>query len=203
MTNIIYTGENQQLLNKILPYVYVGTRRVDEKIYIGARCANKVPAIDDLGTFYFTSSKNVVFDEFDWEILYIGNTREEVFEFEGELIDAYLKAGLLVNRRGTKGFYNAGVSPSETTRKKLRLAHTGKKKPLLTAEHKAKIGKAIKGKVRKSPPPKPLELRIKVSEFHKGKPKPQKVYTCPHCGKSGGNAIKYWHFDNCKKKINK
>lgn len=26
------------------------------------------------------------------------------------------------------------------------------------------------------------------------------VLTCPHCGKTGGNSMKRWHFDNCKEK---
>lgn len=26
-----------------------------------------------------------------------------------------------------------------------------------------------------------------------------KVYTCPHCGKSGGGGLLRWHFDNCRK----
>ena len=28
----------------------------------------------------------------------------------------------------------------------------------------------------------------------------QNKMICPHCGKSGGHAMKRWHFDNCKKK---
>jgi hypothetical protein len=32
------------------------------------------------------------------------------------------------------------------------------------------------------------------------KGKTQKTMECPHCGKVGGNAMKRWHFDNCKNK---
>ena len=74
---------------------------------------------------------------------------------------------------------------------------------LNSKETRAKISKGNKGKKRKLPPPVSKETKKKISESSKGIKKPQKVYTCPHCGKSGGNAIKYWHFDNCKKKINK
>jgi hypothetical protein len=231
---IKYTGDNQELLNQALPYVYVGIRRTDGKIYIGARCANKVPAVDDLGKFYFTSSKNVVFDEFDWEILFIGNTRDEVFDFEGELIDFYLKSGVLINRRGTKGFYIIGPLSEETKRKmrkpkseehKENVSKGNKGKPKstehkanmskarkgnpLTEESKANISKALKGKpkseehkanfsnARKG---KPLSDKNKegISNALKGKPHPQKTITCPHCGKSGGNVLKRYHFDNCK-----
>lgn len=41
------------------------------------------------------------------------------------------------------------------------------------------------------------EVRLKKSLALKGKP--QKIITCPHCQKSGGNNMKRFHFDNCKK----
>jgi hypothetical protein len=41
-----------------------------------------------------------------------------------------------------------------------------------------------------------LEVRQRKSDALKGKP--QKIITCPHCGKSGGNNIKRYHYDNCK-----
>lgn len=40
--------------------------------------------------------------------------------------------------------------------------------------------------------------REKVSMAMRGRS--QSVMTCQHCGKSGGNAMKRWHFDNCKEK---
>jgi len=44
------------------------------------------------------------------------------------------------------------------------------------------------------------ESRVKMSAKLIGKP--HKIITCPHCSKSGGNAMKRWHFDNCKFKDN-
>ena len=35
------------------------------------------------------------------------------------------------------------------------------------------------------------KLRVKAKEIS---------YTCPHCGKVGGNVMKRWHFDKCKLK---
>jgi len=40
------------------------------------------------------------------------------------------------------------------------------------------------------------EVRQRRSEALKGTK--QKIITCPHCGKSGGNNIKRFHYDNCK-----
>jgi hypothetical protein len=43
------------------------------------------------------------------------------------------------------------------------------------------------------------EAKQKLSDMRTGKK--QKIITCPHCGKDGGNAtMPRWHFDNCKQK---
>jgi hypothetical protein len=38
------------------------------------------------------------------------------------------------------------------------------------------------------------------NNLHHTKGKKQKIITCPHCGKSGGNALKQRHFEKCKEK---
>ena len=40
---------------KALPYVYKLVHKETGEFYIGFRCANKVPANEDLGIKYFTS----------------------------------------------------------------------------------------------------------------------------------------------------
>jgi len=48
------------------------------------------------------------------------------------------------------------------------------------------------------------ESKNKISKANKGntycKGIIQKRRTCPHCGKTGGNTMSRWHFDNCKDK---
>lgn len=45
------------------------------------------------------------------------------------------------------------------------------------------------------------ETKQKISEANRGKLQPHHV--CPHCKKEGkSNAMKRWHFDNCKEKYN-
>lgn len=39
-------------------------------------------------------------------------------------------------------------------------------------------------------------VRAKISQTLKGTTQP--VVVCPHCDKQGGNAMKRWHFGNCK-----
>lgn len=68
-------------------------------------------------------------------------------------------------------------------------------------ETKQKMSEAKKGKVtwnngRKASP----ETKLKMSQMRIGVPKgPQVRVECPHCGTTGGNAMKRWHFSNCKK----
>ena len=107
----------------IYPYVYVCSHKITKEIYIGARCANKVPANQDLGTYYFTSSKLVKprFHEFNWEILFEGS-KEEVFQFESDLITEHWRKPYLLNRgnRGAKFNNKGGHSLSQETKRKMR-----------------------------------------------------------------------------------
>ena len=219
------------MCKSIYPYVYVCTHKTTGNIYIGARCANRVPAREDLGTHYFTSSDYVRprFHEFDWEIIFEGS-REEVFQFEADLIDEHWKQPYLLNKQnGGAKFVND--SHSEETKLKMSESRKGK---TLSEEHKLKISESLKGhthseetklkmsessKVENNPfYGKTLseEHKLKISESLKGhthseeakqkmseslKGKPKSIITCPHCGKEGGNNImKRYHFENCKTK---
>ena len=65
-------------------------------------------------------------------------------------------------------------------------------------EHLKKIADAIKGK--KKGPLSP-EIKRALSQNPRCSAHTEVESTCPHCGKTGkGNAMKRWHFDNCKKK---
>jgi hypothetical protein len=70
-------------------------------------------------------------------------------------------------------------SPSEQTKEKISLANRGR---IISDEWKQNISKGKKGK----------------------KLGPAKEFICPHCGQDGkSNAMKRWHFDNCKLKREK
>lgn len=66
--------------------------------------------------------------------------------------------------------YMYGKFHSEESKKKMSDAKMGN---IHTEEHKDKISKSLSNTT-------------------------QKILVCPHCSKIGGNAMKRWHFDNCK-----
>jgi len=88
---------------------------------------------------------------------------------------------------------------SEETKRKLSKAKKGKNNPMYgipkSEEIKRKLSEAMKGKNKGKTVSE--ETKIKLSEAMKGKTLPR--VTCPNCGKEGGgNAMKQWHFDNCR-----
>lgn len=100
---------------------------------------------------------------------------------------------------------NLGKKMSDESIEKLRVARTGTK---ASEETKARMSEAQLNR-----DPVSEETRKKISDIHKGKPKPSEKIkenarrlgkikmTCPHCSKEGSMAnMKRWHFDNCKSK---
>lgn len=101
-------------MNIYLPYVYLVTNRYTKQFYIGMRSANKVIAEEDLGIYYFTSSKHVRsnFSDFDIEIKAYFIDQESAFKYENELIKENWGNSLLLNRhyqKSVSGFSMAGA----------------------------------------------------------------------------------------------
>ena len=95
---------------------------------------------------------------------------------------------------------------SKETRKKLSDKHLGIATHIKphSEETKQKISNSQKGK---KPWNKGIKhsstAKIKMSLAKIGKISPikgikQSLRICPHCGKTGGNSMMRWHFDNCK-----
>jgi hypothetical protein len=130
------------------------------------------------------------------------------------------------SRKG-KPPWNKDKKLSQETRKKMSAAkkdkkHTqeardkmsaAKKDKKLSQAHRDKIGAAQKGKKLSQETCDKISTTLKgkkLSQDHKDKMSaahkdiklgPQKIVTCPHCGKSGGICLmNRWHFDNCKRK---
>jgi hypothetical protein len=82
-----------------------------------------------------------------------------------------------------------GRTHSTKTKQKMSAVNKGK---IHSIESKQKMSDIKKGKIHS------IESKQKISAVHLGVP--QLKVTCPHCGKTGGNIMKRYHFDNCKKK---
>lgn len=58
------------------------------------------------------------------------------------------------------------------------------------------------GHYRKIKGPQPKELVERRAAMTRGVPLgPQKLLSCPHCNKIGGNNMKRYHFEFCKEKV--
>lgn len=119
--------------------------------------------------------------------------------------------------RGEKNGNFCGHPQTEETRKKISGNHAkywagktgeqhhayGKARPD-SVEVAKKMGSANKGKPswnagRSDLPKRSDETKLKMSLAKKGMEQP--IMECPHCKKIGkSNAMKRWHFDNCKVK---
>jgi len=86
--------------NPVLPYVYKCTHKQSGQFYIGFRKANRVSATEDLGVYYFTSSKYVkpIFNEFNYEIIAEFFDVDSAFNFEQELIRNEWRNPFILNR---------------------------------------------------------------------------------------------------------
>ena len=67
-------------------------------------------------------------------------------------------------------------------------------------EEKLKRSKSLLGNKSRSGQKRSEHERKLVSEAMKGRK--QSLLVCPHCGKSGGNAMRRWHFNSCPKAVN-
>jgi hypothetical protein len=151
------------------PYVYRLDHPATGEFYIGYRAGNKVPAHEDLGHKYFTSSKFVKnrFHEFDVTMILKCDDAQEAYDLEQFLIWADWKKPGMLNKQHKygKGKWDmSGKNLSAEHRAKMSASHKGK---TLSAEHRAKIGSTIsmmmKGK------PKSTEHCAKMSAAAKGK----------------------------------
>lgn len=114
------------------PYVYQLIHKETGDFYFGSRYANKVPAEDDLGINYFTSSKSVKprFNEFDTFILGEFDDVSETLQFENNLIRYYWKTPKLLNKSlFTDDKVAYASTKTDEHKRKIGIAHEGKAKP--------------------------------------------------------------------------
>jgi hypothetical protein len=158
------------------PYVYRLDHPTTGEFYIGYRSANKVPAHEDLGHMYFTSSKRVKdrFHEFKVTMVLKCDDAQEAYDLEQFLIwTDWEKPGML-NKHcnyGKGNWHATGQIRSEETRAKMSASHKGRKP---SDESRAKMSAAKKDKLSGHKGKKHTEeTKKKMSAAKKGKPKPK------------------------------
>ena len=135
------------------------------------------PYIDSIAISEFAlafSKENNIVESEDW-----ANQKPEN-GLDGAIAGTKL-GPLTIEHRQKISDANIGIPKSDETKQKISEAKTGKDSPL----------KGIPSGKKGIP---------KSDETKQNMRKPQKLVECPHCGKIGGNTMKRYHFDNCKKK---
>lgn len=112
---------------------------------------------------------------------------------KGKIVSAEVRAKISASVKAV------GYVHSKETRQKMSDAMKGHQKTLgfkHSEETKQKMSAVHVGNKSRLGQTRTLEERTKQSLTMRGKS--QAVLTCPHCNKSGGNIMRYWHFENCK-----
>lgn len=122
---------------------------------------------------------------------------EERKRLEGKLIDQNL-GEKCYNRQDGNGRFDH----SEETKQKISEAQKGERSQMWgkpkSEESNRKRSEALKGRILSEAHKASIGAALKGRTSH-NKGKKQPLATCPHCNKTGGaNAMKRYHFDNCK-----
>jgi hypothetical protein len=107
-----------------------------------------------------------------------------------------------VRKKISESVKHSGYIPSVEARAKMSATHKGEKRSLgyrHTDEWKQNASIMRQGNKSRKGQKRSEREKALTSLAMKGRK--QKIQTCPYCGKSGGNAMKIWHFENCKMRV--
>lgn len=132
----------------IYPYVYRLDHPVTGEFYIGYRESNTLPAEQDLGHKYFTSSKYVKqrFNEFNYQIIATFFDPNDAYDFEQEMIFLEWDNPLILNKHCTHGKNKWRLT--KEGKRKISQSKIGRNNPnfnkIYTTEEKEKHSKWMK-----------------------------------------------------------
>lgn len=215
------------MLKDIRPvYLYIKKHNITGLLYFGRTINPNPQKYIGSGNYWINHLKKygrdvstIFFEKFE--------TQEDATEFalffteEFNIVNSKIWANLVVEDAMNRA-NNTGKNHTEETKLKISLALTGNK---LSEETKLKMSEAQTGRIVTQDTRDKISLihsgkivseqgRKNMSEAHKGFKvtditkeklrlirlgKPHNKIKCPHCNKEGGqNAMKRYHFDNCK-----
>lgn len=189
----------------ILPYTYIIQNLITNEFYYGSRFRNVVPAKQDLGVYYFSSSKYLIANQKKvLDPAYINKLKKPKRPGHGANVS---KATI-------------GIAKSESHRRALSIAHKGIPNTRIGMSYVEQYGeegaRALSSKLSKSHLGKNLgrtyeeiygiKMATKLKNLRSISAKltvnNKTEIICPHCklvSKSIPNMSR-WHFDNCKEK---
>ena len=145
-------------------YTYVHYRPDETPFYVGKGYGGRCTSRADRNIKWH----EVVITE-SWENIRIEVipriSEQDALSYEKELIALYRSQGFLLVNRTSGGQGTSGMRHTEETKRKLSVAHTGKK---LSEEHKAAVSKAGKARKIKYWPPKTPEAKARAGASRKG-----------------------------------
>lgn len=192
-------------------YLYEIKNLINGKIYVGV---HKTKSLDDgymgSGKVIINAIKKYGLENFIKTILETFDNPEAMFAREKEIVnEEFLKRSDVYNLRrgGTGGFdyinrtgLNDRTGSVLTVEQKQNVSE-GKKKSI-TPEYCSNISNRMKGRKngignRGNREPRSSEHKERIKNSLLGGK--HKIVCCPHCKKEGAkNAMKRWHFENCK-----
>ncbi len=194
-------------------YIYQITNLVDGKIYVGAHQTNELnDSYMGSGLRIRRAIEKYGKENFKKDILEYFDSIEDMFQKEAEIVNSnFLLREDVYNLGlgGQGGSLFKGRHHSEETKEKLRQIKLGTKHSEETKEKLRRVQQSLSPEFRKERSrkggshKKSEEHRQKIREALSGRQRGSyERIICPYCKKEGGiNAMKRWHFENCKYKL--
>jgi len=200
--------------------IYQTTNLVNGKTYIGQHQTTNInDGYIGSGTILKSAVKKYGCTNFSREILFVFDSFDDMNNKEIELVtEEYVGLDTNYNlQTGGQGrsFCHRSFCHSEKTKIQMSKMKIGKNNP----NYGKPCSSETKAKMSKSNPKTNVgttfsqKTKQKMSQAHTGKKhtskskelmrshtlgKKQRLIKCPHCDQIGGNAMKRWHFTNCK-----
>jgi group I intron endonuclease len=204
-------------------YCYKATNTTNQKVYIGFAAdpqkrwsQHKADALSGRGYVFHQAIRKHGWDAFKFEILCCGKNKRDMLEYvEPALIEQYQ------SRIGEHG-YNMhkkvfGASSRFPDKRQRRQMTNEERKRHQAIFDRPEVRQTMKDHHWKRRDPEAQHAHMKMMSDKTNRQDPirrkkqsmtltgrkQEPISCPKCGKTGGNTMRQWHFENCGRKLSK